>query len=1063
MVAVRPAPSRSPARGGVPQAPAGTSGGVGGPLVAKRPARPARESAGEVARRDAASAPAGRTPSTEPAVSGRESPASAGAVDAVVRPRTSPLPASVLEGIANARGIVVAEPVDDDPVDVDRDDVDGGTASPDVAEVYEAPPGTGSVAEAEASAEGYSLEVDPLAYGELPHDAYGRVGSWAIPPGDGAWSFDDEVVAEGDGLTTSERDPAKLWRVKDAVRRFFPGASLESVSRHRLASAADFQSYWLTGPSDADALLASQINRIWWRIEQSRHDGDFGSFPAAWEDPGYELDPETVLSERREWRDPQDWVREPAPMDVVLQKQRAAVLARKAAAEAEAAAAAREVGMLSAALDGTFLNGSASFGPGVGEFDHYVSSLGRPWVGGDRGENEFAPAGDATTSLAREALVERVSGTFPPDRGVLSALLDAATREMRLSQAEVVFLAWLSESEDPIGLLSACHYDGSRPWHAVLSAAGFADCLPKGRRGGAALPVEKAQEKYVEDVVARLLAPDGGALINRLEGAMERFDALRSQPLRVNPEASESRDAPIRVEVASRAPAVVPRAEVAGALSDCAPAFGSASHPDFQVPVGSCVVAIPGEPAYLLGEGWACGPDGRLWTGSDPGVGAERHLPIVSNGRGARVAYHRGKRWIRDVDVHRDESAGERLWRMIRLQEVRMDALNSGLAFGDEAFEAAFAAGSHPLDRGMAHGSLLRVDRLWLSAWPFATRMLPVGAMYGLGDAAIWRPNAMALLDERRSVWNPGASMGRRAQVAVRAAARLAHGVGAWSRSAQNRGMQERRFLAHVLDFADFMGNAALCAATGTPREVFNDLGSEWQLERDFASAGFGGDALAPGSAAEADSQVLLEEIRAAADAVRGLAAEGDGELASHVAAVDAAYRKWLESVSEPVGPRKAAVLGCDPSDSVLDARMAVEREMSAERLAHAKAMGEAGARLVHFPDPSLEGAAPILSVPWSGTFRPLAGRGEACLRAEVTAASGPWSSRAFSPSQIGFDDPANHRPAFAQDIRASLKGFVREKADFAFKLHKDVMNVDFDLLHAHEKSHVALHDQAIR
>ena len=970
-----------------------------------------------------------------------------------------------MDRIANAPGIVVVEddgedpgPLGDDVADDDLDEVDG----PDRA-------GSGEVGVVDelddAAGAAQMVEVDESAFAPIPQDRLGPVGTWAVPVGEGRWTYADEVECDGDGLTTSERDPKKLWKVDRAIARFYPGASLERVSAHRLRSASDFHAFWQSRPSEADALLASQLSRLSWRIEQSRFDGDFGSFPAAWEEPGFELDPDTALTVDRRWRDPQNWAKGTVEPAEVLAKQRQAVAARRGVAVAQAAAARREERMLRDALDGSLMDGSKSYDPEgwPDEFDVYRASLPPGGEGErERAQGDFMPRGVATTSLAREGALDRAAGGHPPDPAVISALLARAEREARLSEAEVVFLDWLASQDDPIGLLSACHYRGERPWHDVLVEAGYGDCLPEGRRPGGAPPVARGDERFVEDVVARLLAPDGGALINRFESAADAFAALAASQPRQDPDVVEGRSTPIVLSGDEEGRGWVEPADARRALSACVPAFGSASHPDFRIPGGTLVVAVPGEPAYLVGDGWACGWDGRLWDGGDDPI--PRHLPFVQSGRGPRVVYYRGKRWIRDTDVHRDESAGERLWRLKRLQELRMEALASGLSFGGEDLERAFAPGSHPLDRGLFHGLEVRVDRLWLSAWPHATRILPAGAMYGAGDAAVWRPNPMALIDERRSVWNPGPSRSRAAAMAHAASLRLRHAVGAWSRSSQNRAMQERRFLSHVLRFADFMTNAALCGAVGNPVDVMDEVGSSLRFEREFDMIGFGSDELEPGSMAAVDAEELMASIREAAAEVREMAA-ADPAIAAHVSAVERACAEWRAAVSEPVGEAVASALGCDPSDSLLEARMSVEREMEAVRTAHARTMAEAGARLVHFPDPRLEGAgAPVVSVPWSGTFRPLAGRGGAMLRAEVAAVAGAWSRRRFDASLVGHEeDPSKAEHVVASEIRAALSGYDVAAANDSIALHKRVRDADHVRLLEHERRHAELHDRAVR
>ena len=126
-------------------------------------------------------------------------------------------------------------------------------------------------------------------------------------------------------------------------------------------------------------------------------------------------------------------------------------------------------------------------------------------------------------------------------------------------------------------------------------------------------------------------------------------------------------------------------------------------------------------------------------------------MPFIERTRGTRITYYRGKRWMWDVDVPRDECLGERYWRAERLQVLQLDALQSDVKFGSEEFQAAFERGKHPLDRGMTLDSPY-VYSLWLDAWPWKNRMPPPSVMWGATELATSRPNPMAFFEEQAGI-----------------------------------------------------------------------------------------------------------------------------------------------------------------------------------------------------------------------------------------------------------------------------------------------------------------------
>lgn len=860
----------------------------------------------------------------------------------------------------------------------------------------------------------------------------------------------------GDGLTSSQRDAFGLWTIAGSLARWYGGVSLDVLAGTRVDSAAGLSAFLETDASDHEKLLASQIGRLAWRFDASRYDGDFGDFPAAWENPALEMDASTVMDEAPVWRDPEVWQAKPIAHAEVIANHRKAVAASLALTRREIALAEEYLDFL-AADPGTF----AGSDPGRG-WKAYEAAGGPDlpeFLGGKLAQEGFvAPADAATARRAREGMLLKAG--LPEGEAGIAVLAERARHALRFKRAEEIFLAWLLESEDPVALLSECSFRRVRPWRALIEAAGYGDVLPGRRVKADAAEAVPVSEAHLEDLVARFLAPDGGALLNRferaaywMEGAKARFDEVRAliaaggDVSRFRPPPAPSIHTAIR-RAGTVAPATVRAAEV-DALRDCVPALGSASHPDFEIPLGSVIVAVPGEPAYLRGDGWCVSPRGNLWFDDHPGSDRSQWVPFIENEQGPRIAFYRGKRWICDADLHRDECVGERFWRVKRLQALQFDALRSDVKFGSPEWQAAFAPGRHPLDRGMTPDSTY-VDRLWLSAWPWRNRMPPPSVMFGATDLAGWRPNPMMFFEEQAGIWNPGPSRGRRAMMDIADAMPKVYRPNDWSRVSQNRGRMIRRMAAMSLRWEDLEEFDFLCAAAGMRPQGMPE-GDDLALY--FAERGYGKRVFEEADPAHADKERFLARLGASVAQARE-AARSRPEYAAWIGRLDEALAKWDAACFDPVGEDLARRLGAQPGDSRLTARALVHGEMKVERDRHAEAMRASGAMLVHVP---LDGSAPI-AMPWSGEFRPLGHD----IAAEVAALEGAWTSRACSaePIPVPAKEPEYGGRAF---FEANKIPYDSAATGFAHMLYMRVKGYDRAGLAPDQVKQLEIHDGVLR
>lgn len=428
----------------------------------------------------------------------------------------------------------------------------------------------------------------------------------------------DERTCGGDNLTTSERDSDRLWTIQGVLDQWFEGATLEAMGGKGIESAAGQSAYLLSDATESEKLLASQLGRLIWRFDASRYDGDFGDCAAAWEYPALEMDADTVMDEVPVWRNPEAWQPQPIPHADVLENQRKAVTKNLDLVRREIKLTEEWLEFLAA--------GAGTVSPlAVERGWKAYSAAGGPVLpasmGGGIQRERFGTRDASTAKDSREGIL-LMAGLPAGDPGI--EVIAAQARDiLRFKKAEEVFLVWLSGFEGPMAHLSDCNFRRLRPWRALIEEAGYGDMLP-GRRiksdPALACPVSEA---HLEDLVARLLAPDGGALINRfetavywLDGAKARFDEIRRR-VAAGEDVDAFRPPPApSVHTAIRragqpAPSTVRASEIAE-LRDCVPALGSASHPEFEIPLGSVVIGVPGEPAYLRGDGWCVSPKGNL-------------------------------------------------------------------------------------------------------------------------------------------------------------------------------------------------------------------------------------------------------------------------------------------------------------------------------------------------------------------------------------------------------------------------------------------------------------------
>ena len=890
-------------------------------------------------------------------------------------------------------------------------------------------------------------------------DGLETIGSWLVPycptSNYSDWSLEDELI---DGLESEGRAPSGLTlseltngllTVESVVEQFYPDIDITEFAAVRLGSASAFHQYVgnlgdLDDPqmcSQADRsryLLASQITNLRKRFAASRLDSDFGDFHTIWSTPSLYV---TTIwgQEGPQWRETDDRSAK------TLTNTEAAVLHRT-----HLKARRNHVDRLIKVTEELVINLK---GAAAGKIDFKTYDSTGNWSDAVKSDRTQIPTAAHVECRKRFAEIFRFGADHP---GKVAEAIAVFESDIPALKAEACFLDWLLTFEDPIGELARCHYEfnglAPPPWHRVLASAGFGAHLPRGRPWTRRdITSFNESQLLVEDLAARLLCPDGESLINRLELVSKKWGDIprnRTGNFKIpqNLEFSEDRNRPI-IQVGYE-PKPVVRLSIAqrkllfeSADGICPPAFGSCSHPDFEFQPGTIVILPPGEPAYILGEGWTVVPGGRLVFEHGELKNSNWYPPFattihpitsrIADGYlgGPRVAYYRGRRYVRDVDFYRDECVGERLWRIRRNELTLFDALRLGIDFEQaakgnpdlvggradtlEGFTSAFQAGLHPFARGIDPKVALNMSDA-LVVWPWLTLQLPPAAL-SFPDRSVFRPNVMDHIQEQLSASSAGPCQREVQKFDALTSTTVEYRSNQWNRIFQSK----PRVIRSDLDYALRQPNRALDmaylkydifrSAIGALANVYDSDGAiQRRVDgRNISHLGYGHTELDPGSRAFADSQGFLEYLETSAERYREVMTAAQAEQhEQYERAIGASFDAWDQGQSQKEGINK------------LDAR----NDLSEKRRNYAEMMAKHKVRIAYIPDPARDGAgAQIEPVNWSGTYRPAIEIEQAkrtdCLAAnnlakdvitdqeitlnpvlieQVLNASGPWKNRSF-------------------------------------------------------------------